>query len=32
MDKAVEKINKWFHDNYDIKVDYSTMIIIIKNK
>ena len=32
MDKAVEKINKYFRDNYDIKVDYSTMTITLKKK
>ena len=32
MSIVVEKINKWFRDNYDIKVDYSTMTIIIKRK
>lgn len=32
MDIAVEKINKWFRDNYDIKVDYSTMTITLKKK
>lgn len=32
MDKVVEKINKWFRDNYNIKVDYSTMTITLKKK
>ena len=32
MSVIIEKINKWFRDNYDIKVDYSTMTITIKKK
>ena len=32
MNISIERINKWFHDNYTIKVDYSTMIINIKKK
>lgn len=32
MNKSFEKINKWFRDNYDIKVDYSTMTITLKKK
>lgn len=32
MNKTVEKINKYFRDNYDIKVDYSTMTITLKKK
>ena len=32
MSTVFEKINRWFRDNYDIKVDYSTMIITIKKK
>lgn len=32
MDKAVEKISKFFRDNYDVKVDYSTMTITLKKK
>lgn len=32
MSTAFEKINKWFRDNYDIKVDYSTMTITLKKK
>lgn len=29
---TIEKINKWFREQYDIKIDYSTMIINIKKK
>ena len=32
MNTVFEKINKWFHDNYDIKIDYSTMTITLKKK
>lgn len=32
MNTSFEKINKWFRDNYDIKVDYSTMTITLKKK
>ena len=32
MNTVFEKINKWFHNNYDIKVDYSTMTITLKKK
>ena len=31
-DKIIEKINKWFRSNYEIKVDYSTMTLCIKEK
>lgn len=29
---TIEKINKWFREQYDIKIDYSTMTINIKKK
>ena len=32
MNGSFEKINKWFRDNYDIKIDYSTMTITLKKK
>ena len=32
MNGIFEEINKWFRDNYDIKVDYSTMTITLKKK
>lgn len=32
MNTSFEKINKWFRDNYDIKMDYSTMTITLKKK
>lgn len=28
--KVIEAINKWFSANYEIKIDYSTMIMTIK--
>lgn len=28
--KVIEAINEWFKANYEIKIDYSTMIMIIK--
>lgn len=31
-DKIIEKINKWFRSKYEIKVDYSTMTLYIKEK
>ena len=32
MSRSFEKINKYFRDNYDVKVDYSTMTITLKKK
>ena len=29
---TIEKINKWFREHYDLKIDYSTMTISIKKK
>ena len=29
---TIEKINKWFKEHYDLKIDYSTMTISIKKK
>ena len=29
---TIEKINKWFREQYDIKIDYSMMTINIKKK
>lgn len=31
-EKAIEAITKWFKANYEINIDYSTMIITIKEK
>lgn len=31
-EKAIEAITKWFRANYEINIDYSTMIISIKEK
>ena len=31
-EKAIEAITKWFKANYEINIDYSTMIISIKEK
>lgn len=30
--KVIEAINEWFNANYEINIDYSTMIITIKEK
>ena len=30
--KVIEAITKWFNANYKINIDYSTMIINIKEK
>ena len=32
MNTVFERINKWFRNNYDIKVDYSTMTITLKKE
>ena len=31
-EKAIEAITEWFNANYEINIDYSTMIINIKKK
>lgn len=31
-EKAIEAITEWFRANYEINIDYSTMIITIKEK
>ena len=31
-DEIIEKITKWFRSKYEIKVDYSTMTLYIKEK